>query len=61
MSMERLSLKGKTGPGRIWTSQEADMAGSKATVWMDLEGITLSEIGPTEKDKYYMISTACGI
>ena len=28
--------------------------------WMDLEGITLSEISQTEKDKYYMISLICG-
>ena len=27
-----------------------------ATTRMDLEGITLSEIGQTEKDKYYIIS-----
>ena len=27
-----------------------------ATTWMDLEGIMLSEISQTEKDKYYMIS-----
>ena len=26
------------------------------TIWMDLEGIMLSEISQTEKDKYYMIS-----
>ena len=26
------------------------------TTWMDLEGITLSEIHQTEKDKYCMIS-----
>ena len=24
--------------------------------WMDLEGVMLSEISQTEKDKYYMIS-----
>ena len=29
--------------------------------WMDLEGIMLSEIGQTEKDKYCMISLICGI
>ena len=28
---------------------------------MDLEGITLSEISQTDKDKYYMISLICGI
>ena len=27
-----------------------------ATTWMDLEGIMLSEISQTEKDKYCMIS-----
>ena len=27
-----------------------------ATMWMDLEGIVLSEISQTEKDKYCMIS-----
>ena len=28
-----------------------------ATTWMDLEGIMLSEISQTEKNKYYMIIT----
>ena len=32
-----------------------------AATWMDLEGIMLSEIGQTEKDKYCMISLICGI
>ena len=32
-----------------------------ATTWMDLEGIKLSEISQTEKDKYCMISRLCGI
>ena len=32
-----------------------------ATTWMDLEGIMLSEISQTEKDKYCMISLICGI
>lgn len=27
-----------------------------ASAWMDLEGITLTEISQTEKDKHYMIS-----
>ena len=31
------------------------------TVWVDLEGIMLSEISQTKKDKYCMISFACGI
>ena len=34
---------------------------SFATTWMDLEGIMLSEISQTEKDKYYMFSLICGI
>ena len=32
-----------------------------ATTWMDLEGIMLSEIGQTEKDKYCMMSLICEI
>ena len=32
-----------------------------AATWMDLEGIMLSEISQTEKDKYCMISLICGI
>ena len=31
------------------------------TTWMDLEGIRLSEISQTQKDKYHMISLICGI
>ena len=32
-----------------------------AATWMDLEGIILSEVSQTEKDKYHMISLICGI
>ena len=32
-----------------------------ATTWVDLEGIMLSEISQTEKDKYHMIPLICGI
>ena len=28
--------------------------------WMDLEGITLSEISQIENDKHYMLSFICG-
>ena len=34
---------------------------SFATTWMDLEGIMLSEVSQTERDKYRMISLTCGI
>ena len=34
---------------------------SLAATNMDLEIITLSEIGQKEKDNYYMISLICGI
>ena len=34
---------------------------SFAAIWMDLEGIMLSEISQTEKDKYCMISLICGV
>ena len=32
-----------------------------ATTWMDLEGIMLSEVSQTEKDKYCVISLTCRI
>ena len=32
-----------------------------ATTWMELEGIMLSEIRQSEKDKYHMISLICAI
>ena len=32
-----------------------------AATWMDLEGIMLSEISQTEKDKHHMILLICGI
>ena len=31
-----------------------------ATIWIDLEGIMLTKISHTEKDKYHMISLMCG-
>ena len=34
---------------------------SFAMMWMELEGIMLSEISQTEKDNYHMISVICGI
>ena len=34
---------------------------SFATTWMDLEGIMISEISQTEKDKYGMLSLICRI
>ena len=30
-------------------------------MWMDLEGIMLSEISQTEKDKNCMLSLTCGV
>ena len=32
-----------------------------ATMWMELEGIMLSEISQSEKDRYHMFSLICGI
>ena len=32
-----------------------------ATTWMDLEGITLSEVNQRKKDNYYMLLFICGI
>ena len=34
---------------------------SFAATWMNLQGIMLSEISQTEKDKYHMLSLICGI
>ena len=31
-----------------------------ATTWMELEGIMLSEISQSEKDRYHMFSLMCG-
>ena len=31
------------------------------TTWMDLQGIMLSEVSHTEKDKHYTLSLICGI
>ena len=28
--------------------------------WMELDSVTLSEISPTEKDRYHMFSLLCG-
>ena len=32
-----------------------------ATTWMELEGIMLSEMSQSEKDKYHMTSFICGL
>ena len=32
-----------------------------AATWMDLEIFILSEVSPTEKDKYHMVSLICAI
>ena len=32
-----------------------------AATWMDLEIVILSEVNPSEKNKYHMISLICGI
>ena len=34
---------------------------SFVTTWMDLEGVVLSDVCQTEKDKYHRISLICGI
>ena len=32
-----------------------------ASMWMELEGITLSEVSQSEKDNHYMVSLIWGI
>ena len=39
---------------RIFLNHTKNEISPLATTWMDLEGIVLSEISQTEKDKYYM-------
>ena len=29
-------------------------------MWMELETVMLSEVGPREKDRYHMVSLLCG-
>ena len=31
-----------------------------ASIWMELEGVMLSEISQAEKDNYHMVSLICG-
>ena len=40
----------------IWSIINTNEILSFATIWIDLKGITLSEISQTEKDKYHMES-----
>ena len=40
----------------IWSSHKNEAILPFETTWMDLEGIMLSEISQTDKDKYCMIS-----
>ena len=49
-----------THNGIILSHKENEILPFAAT-WIDLEGIMLSEISQTEKDKYCMISLTCGI
>ena len=39
----------------IWPYKEKEIL-LFATIWMDLEGITLSDVSQAEKDKYHMTS-----
>ena len=33
---------------------------TSAATWMEFKGVMLSEIGQSEKDRYYMFSLICG-
>ena len=46
--------------GILFSHKKAEILPSE-TKWMDLEGIMLSEISQTEKDKYCMIPLTYGI
>jgi len=47
----------------IWnTVQQREIKKScHAITWMDIEGMTLSDINQTKEDKYCIISFICGI
>ena len=45
---------------RVLLSRKKEVLSFAAT-WMNLEGIMLSDIIRTEKDKYHMVSLICGI
>ena len=46
--------------GILLSQKKSEILPFTAT-WMDLEGIMLSEISQTKKEKYHMISLICGI
>ena len=48
-------------PSKLQTVKKKDKILPPVMRWMDLEGIMLSEISQTERDKYRMISLICGI
>ena len=45
----------------IYTVEYVSHQKEFAMMWIELDGITLSEISQSEKDKYHMISLICGI
>ena len=44
-----------------YSAMKRNEIGSFVEMWMDLEGIILTEISQTEKEKYCMISLICGL
>ena len=44
----------------LYTAERKKELISFATAWVELEGIKLSEISQTVRDKYYMISPLTG-
>ena len=45
----------------VFLSHQKNEIMSFAASWMDLEGIMLSEVSHTEKDKYHKLSLICEI
>ena len=51
----------QTHSQEYYLTKEKNEISPFGTTWVDLEGIMLSKISQTEKDKYHMISLICGI
>ena len=54
-------IRKKTTTTEKWATIRNDKYPPFASTWRDLEGIMLSEISQSEKDKHYMVSFIWGI
>lgn len=59
--MKKIVVHAYTYNGTLFSYEKKKEVLSFATIWMDLEGVMLSEMSQTEKDKYDMLSLTCRI